>query len=109
MAEATLLVCDLSVLPLEEQMLLKLLSSAKNHISFGHIQPEVKVKIVSLIQLYPKQNVLKELQQGEIRIAVPSVSKGYWNRNNEDLFIDLVDFQWEEFLSIRYRKSGSTI
>ncbi|TXI15447.1 MAG: hypothetical protein E6Q66_02975 [Pedobacter sp.] len=109
MAEATLLVCDLSVLPLEEQMLLKLLSSAKNHISSGHIQPEVKVKIVSLIQLYPKQNVLKELQQGEIRIAVPSVSKGYWNRNNEDLFIDLVDFQWEEFLSIRYRKSGSTI
>lgn len=68
-----------------------------------------KSEIVSLIQLYPKQNVLKELQQGEIRIAVPSVSKGYWNRNNEDLFIDLADFQWEEFLSIRYRKSGSTI
>lgn len=64
---------------------------AKAVVSSGRLADGMQVKIVAL----QDQRECGELEQGEICISGPSVTSGYWNKDNHDLFYE---YNGEKFL-----------
>jgi acyl-CoA synthetase (AMP-forming)/AMP-acid ligase II/acyl carrier protein len=60
-------------------------ATARSVVGSGKVAPGMKVKIVSL----QEDRECGDLEEGEICIRGDSVTRGYWNKDNSDVFIDL--------------------